>query len=254
MSTTTTSGFDALAPAYERLWSDSAIGRAQRELFWLRAGKLFKPGERILDLGCGTGDDAARLALMGIEHFAIDKSPEMVAIARRRGMHAHVLPIEEIGALRERFDGAISNFGALNCVRRLSDLREPLARIIRPDGYFIVCVMGRFCLWETVWYTLHGRVDKAVRRWSGEAQSSLGLRVFYPTVSDVVRSLSPEFKLISVAGIGIAVPPSDVNGLPVALAERLGRIDAKIGSWRGFRAIADHRLLVFRAQSAERGP
>src|SRR5258708_38713549 len=99
MSTTATSGFDALAPVYDKLWTDSAIGRVQRELFWHHAASLFRKGETILDLGCGTGDDAARLALLGVGHFAIDKSPEMVAIARQRGLNAHVLPIEEIGAL-----------------------------------------------------------------------------------------------------------------------------------------------------------
>jgi SAM-dependent methyltransferase len=240
------SAFDALAPVYDKLWSSSAVGRVQRELFWRHAEGLFNAGETILDLGCGTGEDAARLERMGIRHFAIDSSPEMVAIARHRGLNAHVLPIEEIGCLRQRFDGAISNFGALNCVRRLSDLREPLARILRPDSCLVLCVMGRFCLWETVWYALHGHFGKAIRRWKGEDLSSLGLRVFYPTVRDIVESLSPEFVLVSVAGIGISVPPSAVTGLPAAFVERLGGIDAKIGSWPFFRAISDHRLLVFR--------
>jgi ubiquinone/menaquinone biosynthesis C-methylase UbiE len=243
---TTASGFDALAPAYDKLWTDSIVGRVQRELFWHRAGKLFKAGETILDLGCGTGDDAARLARMGMNHFAIDISRGMVEVARQRGVNAHVLPIEEIGSVRRSFDGAISNFGALNCISRLSDLREPLARMIRPAGYLAVCVMGRFCLWETIWYALHGQLGKAVRRWKGEAPSSLGVRVFYPTVRDIARSLSTEFDLESVAGIGISVPPSAITGLPGALVERLGRIDAKIGSCRGLRAISDHRLLVFR--------
>jgi SAM-dependent methyltransferase len=246
VSAGSTSAFDELAPVYDKLWTGSTIGRVQRELFWRHAGRLFKPGETILDLGCGTGEDAARLALMGIGHFAIDNSPEMVGIARKRGLNAHLLPIEEIGVLRQRFDGAISNFGALNCVRRLSDLREPLARTIRPDGYLALCVMGRFCLWETVWYALHGQFGKASRRWKGEAPSSLGLRVFYPTVRDIVQSMAPEFALVSVAGIGICVPPSAVAGLSSALVERLGRIDSRIASWRFFRAVSDHRLLVFR--------
>ena len=218
----------------------------QRELFRRRVDGLFAEGEAILDLGCGTGEDASRLALLGVGHYAIDSSPEMVRIARERGIDAHLLPIEEIGALQGRFDGAISNFGALNCVERISDLREPLSRLIRPGGYLAFCLMGRFCLWETIWYALRGQAGKAARRWPGHASSSLGLRVFYPTVRDVARSLSPEFELVSAAGIGIFVPPSDVAGLQDTHVNLMGRIDAMVGSWPLFRALADHRLLVFR--------
>ena len=102
----------------------------------------------------------------------------MVQLARQRGVDARVLRIEDIGTLRRTFDGAISNFGAINCVERLCDVREPLARLIRSDGHLVLCVMGRFCLWESLWFGLHGAFRKAARRWSGKADSSLGIRVY----------------------------------------------------------------------------
>ena len=42
-----------------------------------------KPGERILDMGCGTGQLTAEAARSGAELVGIDSSPEMIASARR---------------------------------------------------------------------------------------------------------------------------------------------------------------------------
>ena len=117
------------------------------------------------------------------------------------------------------FDGAVSDFGALNCVADLATLREPLARMIAPGGYLAICVMGRLCLWETVWYLFRGDFRKAVRRWKGSAESSLGIQVYYPTVREIARAFAPGFTLTQAAGIG---------------------------TWPAFIAISDHRVLIFR--------
>ena len=241
-----TAAFDRVAREYGDLWSNTDAGRMQREAFWRRVVPLFRAGERVLDLGCGTGDDALFLARHGVETLGIDVSPEMVRIAKERGVNARLCRIEEIGSLQRRFDGAISDFGALNCVRRLADLREPLARLIGPGGHLAICVMGRFCLWETAWYLVRGDFRRAVRRWKGLAASSLGVEVFYPTVNEIERSLAPAFSLVETAGIGIYVPPSYAGNLPRAILGQLDRIDRRIAGWPVFRAVSDHRLLIFR--------
>src|SRR5215208_5404891 len=109
-------GFDRLAPKYDALWSDSPIGRSQRQAVWRRIDPLFSRGDRVLDLGCGTGVDAAHLMARGIHLYGVDASMEMVRLARVRGVTADVLPLEDLDALAGPYDGAISNFGVLNCV------------------------------------------------------------------------------------------------------------------------------------------
>src|SRR5689334_10055234 len=109
-----TSPFEALAPSYDALWSDTPRGRSQRIQVWHEIDGLFGPGDRILDLGCGPGDDALHLAGSGVDVLGIDASSKMVELARLRGVRAERLAIEDLGRLgcptSGPFFGAISNF------------------------------------------------------------------------------------------------------------------------------------------------
>ena len=141
---------------------------------------------------------------------------------------------------------ALSNFGAVNCVANLDNLRTPLARLIRPGGFLALCVIGRFCLWETVHFLKRGELRKATRRWSGSSvNTSLGFHVFYPGIRQISESLQPYFTLVQSAGIGLFVPPSYVSGLSNVVLERCGAADRRVAHLPGLRALSDHRLLIF---------
>ena len=83
--------FDEIAPRYDEVWTRSPIGRLQRDAVWRRLDDLFHPGEKLLDLGCGTGEDALHFMSRGMQVSGIDASPEMVRIARGRGVDANVV-------------------------------------------------------------------------------------------------------------------------------------------------------------------
>jgi SAM-dependent methyltransferase len=238
--------FDHLAAAYDDLWTNTTVGQLQRTAVWRHAGPLFAAGDSVLELGCGTGEDALWLGRLGVQVTATDGSPAMVRRAQIQGVDARLLRIEDMGHLDGAFDGVFSNFGALNCVQSIAALCEPLAGLIRPGGHFVVCVMGRFCLWETCWYLLHGQFGKAARRWSGRASSSLGVDVYYPRCGEIERALSPAFVPTKCVGIGVLVPPSYVSGIPTGMLEGLACIDRRIEGWPVVRSFADHRLLMFR--------
>jgi len=242
-------GFDCIAADYEKLWSGTKAGQLQREAVWRHTAKLLPAGSSVLDLGSGTGDDALMLAGRGVRVTGIDASAEMVRIARGRGVDAQCCAIEDLGWLHETFDAVWSNFGALNCVERLSDLREPFSRLVKPGGPVVVCLMSRVCLRETIWYSLHGDFRKATRRWGGEAGSSVTPRVFYPTIGDVRRAFAPDFRLAAVHGIGLAVPPSYVTGISDAAMDRLAAFDRHAAHLPILRSLGDHRLMIFRKGS-----
>ena len=241
----TTAAFDTLAARYDELWTESPAGRAQRELVWRELDPRFHPGQRILDIGCGTGADAAHFAARGVDVEACDASPAMVArAAARGGFQTRLLRIEELSALDGPYDGALSNFGALNCVENLRSIATDLAPVIRRGGTLALCTLGRFCAWEMAHYAAHGKFQKAWRRVPGMAPSSLGITVRYPTVSQLAAAFHPEFTLQVWLGVGVVTPPSYVQ-LPARVTRWCGAADRRLARVPLLRAAADHRLLIF---------
>ena len=189
--------FDHLAARYDALWTTTAIGRAQRNLVWRDMDTLFQPGMRILDIGCGTGEDAAHFAARGVTVYATDASPAMVQVAQARGgFTAAVCSAEDLAQIGGAFDGAISNFGTLNCVEDLPAVARSLAGLVRPGGRVAICLLGRFCAWETLYYGVRWQFGKALRRLVGhalacpsEAQGALSSK--YETIFVKRRSFTP---------------------------------------------------------------
>ncbi len=241
-----TSAFDLIAPRYDELWTDSTIGRLQREAVWRCLDTLFPPASEILDLGCGTGADALYLMQSGRRVTAIDASAEMVRIAQARGIQALHLPIENLAQLNALYDGVLSNFGALNCIADLPRLAATLAPLVRPRGRLALCLMGRFCLRETLHYALRLQPARAFRRLSGAATSStFGITVSYPSVRQVAAALRPSFHLLDWRGIGLFVPPSYIYRHSPAALRRFAALDRAFAHLPLLRALADHRLHVF---------
>ena len=251
--------FDGIAADYDTLFTFSAIGRTQRNVVWKRAAAAFAPGDRVLELNCGTGEDAMFLARRGLEVTACDASVQMIEQAKVRknrqapwaAVDFHVLPTERLYELPAQplFDGVFSNFSGLNCVADLGAVACELAIRLRPQAKLLLCLSTRFCLWEILRYTVRGDFQKARRRWSGAAPVSLNactFPVYYPTIRELRRSFAPSFRLRSVTGIGIAVPPSYLEkwiGEHPRLLAAMKCFDAVVCDLPGFRVIGDHMLL-----------
>jgi ubiquinone/menaquinone biosynthesis C-methylase UbiE len=262
--------FDAVAEAYDRTFTNSGIGVAQRNAVWRELERTFSAGQRILEINCGSGVDGIHLASRGVTVLACDSSPRMIEAARRNASQGgfegrvefRVLATEELATLagREepaRFDGALSNFAGLNCVENLGDVSGTLARLLRPGATALLCFFGRFCLWEILWYLAQGRPEKGFRRFRGggvmaRLTEGVTVRVHYPSVHTIARALAPNFRLRSLKGIGVAVPPSYLEPwarrFPRTLAF-LARADGQLERCPLIRSIADHVLLTFERRS-----
>ena len=254
--------FDQVAPSYDVDWTESVIGRLQRAAVWRTLHDLFQPGDHVLDLGCGTGVDAIHLAAQGIRVHGIDVAPAMVEVASQRSRDAgldkrttfEALGIEDLLLLDGTFDGVVSNFSPLNCVRDLAAVAVQLGRLVKPGGTVVLCVMSSFCLWETLWYPLIAHLYKASRGWrASNPTASVGVDdefpIYYPTVKEICALFAPWFRMVRVEGVGVFVPPSYLE--PWArrvprLVGTLDRLDRLVCGCPGFRAIGDHRLLVMR--------
>jgi ubiquinone/menaquinone biosynthesis C-methylase UbiE len=258
---TAATAFDHVAASYDELFTHTAIGRAQRNQVWRQLLAAFVPGSRILELNCGTGEDARFLANRGRSVLACDASNAMIEMAKRRGQeetplanieHLH-LATEDLARLFDRgpYDGAFSNFSGLNCLADLKPVARNLAVLLKPGGRVLLCLWSRLCWIEIFWCLFHGQLKKAARRLSKSATARLGdmtIPVFYPSVRSVRRSFSPWFELRSRCAVGLFVPPSYVEQSIRKhewLLELMKRLDRECAAWPILRDAGDHVLLEF---------
>jgi SAM-dependent methyltransferase len=253
--------FDNLAPSYDDMFTRSLIGRAQRNAVWHLLAKVFTSSDRILELNCGTGEDAVFLSRRGVSVLACDASERMVEVARHRVLlesleekvQVKQLPIEHLGTLSQfpQFDGVLSNFSGLNCVTDLVTMARQLAPLVKPGAPIVLCLCTRFSLFEIIWFLLRRRPRKAFRRTSGRALARLGdfdIQVQYPTLRELRRIFSIDFELRSCRGVGIFVPPSYAESWARKNPKILGileSIDRLVCDLPGLRVIGDHFLVCF---------
>jgi SAM-dependent methyltransferase len=255
--------FDAVASRFDARFGDWRSVAAQRDQVRVQLERAFPPGARVLEIGGGTGEDARWLATRGREVLLTDGAPSMVRIAREklRGQRVpepQVCSAEGLGHLAaERelagnapFDGAFSNFAALNCVDRLEGFAGGLARLLRPGAPALLVLFGTICPGELVVQLARGDARAAVRRRErGPVAARLGGREFtvrYHRSAEVQRAMAPWFELRRRVGIGVFVPPSAsepwISEHP-ALVRMLDAID-RVAS-RALAPLGDHVLYWF---------
>jgi trans-aconitate methyltransferase len=105
-----------------------------------------EPGERVLDVGCGTADLTARIAERGASVLGLDASSEMLAEARRKhpGLELTLGDGQELRFERE-FDAVFSN-ATLHWMPRADDVAGGVARALRPGGRFVAEFGGARCV------------------------------------------------------------------------------------------------------------
>ena len=126
--------FDRIAPVYDAMNRLMTVGLDRR---WRRltAHAAVRPGDRVLDACCGTGDLALAALEAGGDVIGLDFSERMLERARRKSAGIEwvrgdllALPFPD-----ESFDTATVGFGIRNVEDLEAGLRE-LARVLRPEG------------------------------------------------------------------------------------------------------------------------
>ncbi|HWM93312.1 MAG TPA: class I SAM-dependent methyltransferase [Thermoanaerobaculia bacterium] len=247
--------FDSLAPEYDDGFTRTVLGERLRGAVWRRLDSLFASGDRVLELACGTGEDAVHLGRRGVRVLATDAAPEMVHVAREKVARAGLtetvevrqLAIEDLDSLDAPvFDGALSDFGGLNCVADLAGAGRALAARLRPGAVAVVCVMGPLVPWEWVWFLGQGRPGKAFRRLTPGGVEWRGLQVRYPSIRALRRALSPAFRMRRVAALGALLPPPYTENWAARhpkLIERLDGWERRVETVPPLPWLADHYLM-----------
>ncbi len=127
---------------------DPSLYQAAHSFVWERSADLLdlldpQPGERILDVGCGTGQLTAKIAESGAQVLGIDNSEEMIGAARSNypGVRFEVADVRTYQS-REPFDAVFSN-AALHWVKPPEQAAESISTSLNTGGRFIAEFGGK---------------------------------------------------------------------------------------------------------------
>jgi trans-aconitate methyltransferase len=127
---------------------DAGLYDEKHSFVWkLAAGVLelldAKSGERVLDLGCGTGHLTARIAEAGAQAVGVDRSPEMIRHAKKKypSLRFEVMDAREI-ALDGFFDAVFSN-ATLHWIKEPERVIAGVRKSLRPGGRFVAEFGGK---------------------------------------------------------------------------------------------------------------
>ncbi len=257
----TQEAFDSVAADYDGPRGNNELIQEMRGEMWRQLDATFAPGSQLLDLGCGTGLDAVRLARQGHHVTATDWSQRMVERTADRAAreslteHVRVVPVgaHELQCIggREMFDGAYSNLGVLNCVPDLGAVADHCARLLKARGSLVFTVIGRICPWEIAHYALRWNWPRVrVRFATGMVPVRLNQRVVwtrYYSPHELYKSFERHFRLEHYRGLCVFAPPPYLTGVKrkhSRLYESLWRLDRRITSWPVLRGMGDHFLIV----------
>ena len=170
-----------------------------------------RPGERVLDLGCGDGALTEKLVAAGCRVVGVDASSEQIQAAQARGLDARVMDGQAL-EFEGGFDAVFSN-AALHWMRRVDAVIDGVWRALVPGGRFVGELGGQGCVARIV-----GALEAAlVRRGAASVEPW-----FFPSADEYRRSLEERgFRVESVELIPRPTPlPGDIADWLETFAER----------------------------------
>jgi SAM-dependent methyltransferase len=215
--------FNNYALEYDTHFTDSLIGKAQRkivhEYFMLVSKRIYS----VLEINCGTGEDALVLSEINKSVVCTDISDEMVNICRNKtkelsNCETILCSIQDlVKNIDKKFNILFSNFGGLNCLTEaeLKIFSNDCANLICEKAELVLVIMGRKCLWENFYFFIKGNFKQLSRRRSKtgvvtEIKGSV-FQTSYYSPKEIKKIFSHDFDCIICKPLGFFIPPSYLN-------------------------------------------
>jgi len=254
--------FDHVAQKYDKDFTSTHIGKKQRDLVYSYLEKIIsKKSMNILEVNCGTGQDAIWLAEKGHLVDATDISSEMIVYATKKAkakkidsIHHSVLDLKEISSFKntKKYDLIFSNFGGTNCVdlKELESFLKNASNLLVKGGKIILVIMPKFCLWESFYFSLKGKFSSVFRRQTNnfvEANvEGVKVKTWYHSPNDVKKISKDFYCNFKLMPVGFFLPPSYLEPFfkkrPQFL-EKLNQLELKVKNKELFSKWSDHYLI-----------
>jgi cyclopropane fatty-acyl-phospholipid synthase-like methyltransferase len=261
--------FDDIAQVYDADFTHSEIGKIQRALVWdffqKQTENDIKEGTSLLEMNCGTGEDALFFAKQGIFVTATDISEEMLSVVEKKvksSAYQQNISFQKWDLTQEFsqknpspsfYKVAFSNFGGWNCLsaENITLLGKQLSALLTPNAKLFLVIMPRFCVWESLYFLYKRKWTQIFRRLSRKAipakLENVFVDTYYYSPKQIEKLLSPSFKVQAYQAVGFFVPPSYLEKffkkMPTLLAF-LNKIEKKAEKIRFFAFASDHFVMV----------
>lgn len=255
-------GFDLAASDYDVSFTHTHVGRLQRNRVYHFLTKHVFPNqkEQVLEVNCGTGEDALWLATKSKHVIATDLSLEMLAQARSKAaskgnISFQALDLNTFGTtiFDHQFDLIFSNFGGLNCIapEQMELFIDNAASKLQKGGQMALVIMPKKTFMERLYFLIKGEKQKAFRRNTTKAimanVEGKSVATWYYDPSDIEGYAKSSFKMVATKPIGLLVPPSYLESFFSTkrwLLSFLGWIDRRLDRFNSLSAYADHFLII----------
>jgi ubiquinone/menaquinone biosynthesis C-methylase UbiE len=177
----------------------------------------------ILELNCGTGEDALFFAQNGYKVHGTDLSTGMLkqfeqkTIAYSDKVSFEQCSFTELNKLRNKgpYDMIFSNFGGLNCTGELDKVLASFDELLKPGGVATLVIISKFCLWEML-LIFKGKFRTAFRRFFSRKGRKARVEgeyftCWYYNPAYVVDKLGAGFEVLDIEGLCTIVPPSYIE-------------------------------------------
>jgi SAM-dependent methyltransferase len=215
--------FDTYAKSYDEHFTHSLVGKAQRAIVHRYLERHLSLNKAVLEINCGTGEDALFISERAATVLATDGSKGMIDVAyekldKKPNVKIQQLDIRDAADLpANTFDLVFSNFGGINCLNEenISDLAMALRKILRENGEAILVVMPEKCCWETTYYSAKLDLEKAFRRGNKSGVSvklnNETFTTYYYSPARIKMLFKDYFATLAVLPVGFFIPPSYLN-------------------------------------------
>jgi ubiquinone/menaquinone biosynthesis C-methylase UbiE len=251
--------FDKSAEHYEKFYARSELNKRMRNIVWRYLSEIIKPGDMVLDLGCGTGIDAIFMSKLGADVIAIDISEKMIEKTMEKikklnlkdRVRTLVMGTGELHLLKDRFrfNIILSNFGPLNMEPELENTAKILYELLEDKGIMVANVINRYCLWEFAYFLFSLKFKDILRRLRTARLMILDEDVIAWAYSPAgfYKYFKNYFMVKKVIGLNILLPPPYMEKFYLrfrSIFKYLDKLEGKINYFPLIRACGDHFLII----------
>lgn len=247
--------FDKSSNSYDTDFTYTKIGMEQRKQVYYQLNKEIKNCSSVLEVNCGTGEDAFYFSKRGMRVFATDISTKMIEKAKTKVVEGNVkfevCNAIAIDKIEGTYDLVFSNFGGLNCLNEIELIQFSKAAALKleSEGKLIMVFISSNSFIEKIYFKMKSRPARRQEQHGVETIiENQEFLTYYYSPEKLIRLFGNQFKFVSTKPIGFFVPPSyfenKVATRPI-LFRLFVKLDSFIKNWSWLANRADHFYISF---------